>query len=72
MKIIYDGESLDRTPPSSFQEDASNVYCAGVVGAIITVVPVTTLAIGSVALPVLVVGLAVREGINAFKNRDHE
>lgn len=71
MKIIYDGDSLDRNPPSSFQEDANNVYCAGVVGLIVTVVPVATLAIGSVAIPALVAGMAAREGINAFKNRNH-
>lgn len=69
MKIIYDGDSLDREkPPSSLQEDATNIGVACTIAAACVVVPVATIALGSVGCVAIAGGFAVRSGIKALKS----
>ena len=56
MKILYDNNSLDRIPPSSIEEDAAEVYCGGIVGALFLFVPLITLIVGTFMLPFIILG----------------
>lgn len=55
-EIIYDSESLESNKPTSFQEDATEVYCWSAVGVILTVVPLVTSIISVFLLPFVLVG----------------
>ena len=56
MKILYDDDSLERNPPSSIQEDVTEVYCGGVVGIGLVFVPLFTLIITVIMSPLLIIG----------------
>ncbi len=55
-EIIYEDKPLDGNPPSSLQEDATEVYCWGVVGILLTVVPLVASVLSVFLLPFMIIG----------------